>query len=209
MKPNVTFRVEGVSRNARAGFKRRNRRMGVVTPIYLLLILLLISLSAALAQGLEVSGTIEATFGGEALSWNTFGAETANDYQPTASWSLFMDSFATLSIQGHIGSMFSVENALALELSSFSGFPSDCPCTFTDASFMYWTTPDMFDGVYSTKEGQVTLTKVEPLDGDAYRVEGTFRGTLSQLDLMTDTTDPEDSFEIDGSFVIERLLRDD
>ncbi len=175
----------------------------------LLLVFLFASLPAALAQGLEVSGTIQATLGGEARSWNTFGTETVEDYHPTASWSLFMDSFATLSIQGHIGSMFSVENALALELSSFSGFPQDCPCTFTDASFMYWTTPDMFSGVYSTEAGQVTLTKVEPLGGDAYRLEGTFRGTLSQLDLMTDTTNPEDSFEVDGSFVIERLLRDD
>ena len=207
MRTNLVTEINCIKGDARV--PQRNRRVREVVSCRLLLIFLLASLPAALAQGLEVSGTIEATLGGEARSWNTFGAETIEDYHPTASWSLFMDSFATLTIQGHIGSIFSVENALNLELSSFSGFPEDCPCTFTDASIMYWTTPDMFDGVYSTEEGQVTLTKVEPLGEDVYHLEGTFRGTLSQLDLMTDKADPEDSFEVDGSFVIERLLRDD
>ena len=160
------------------------------------------------AQDFEVTGTIQATLGGEERSWNTLGFETPDGYQATSSWLLILDNVASLTLQGHPGDSWQVEETLSVEFYSLGGFPSDCPCTFTDAEIRYWTTSSMFKGAYLTDEGEVTLTSVEQLDEDNYRIEGTFRGTLTfEEDVVDDISDPDNTLEVEGSFVIERLVR--
>ena len=160
------------------------------------------------AQDFEVTGTIQATLGGEERSWNTRGFETPDGYQATSSWSLISDIAASLALQGYTDDSFQVEEILSVEFASLGGFPNDCPCTFAHAEVGYWTTSSMFGDVYLTDEGEVTLTSVEQLGEDTYRIEGTFRGTLTfEEDVVDDISDPDNTLEVEGSFVIERLVR--
>lgn len=173
-------------------------------------IVLAVVLLAVLATGLaqDVTGTISARLGDEVRTWSTIGTATDDGYQATASWTSFMDSFVTISIQGHTEAAFRVEGTLSIDATHFGSFPTDCPCDISEAEVMYWTSSSMFENVYVGEDAVVTLTTVEPLGGDAYRIEGTFSATLTFYPSALGEPAGDDTLAVEGSFVIERLPRE-
>lgn len=170
-----------------------------------ILLLFLVTFGSAAAQN-EVTGTVEAVINGESRSWYTMLLKVAETGQPTATWS---DDFgATFSIQAHPEQRFSVEGTLSIEFWAFE-FPGDCPCTFPEASVIFWSTSSMFENVYEDPEATVTITSIEPVGDGVFAVEGSFSATLVFQASLRDEPDPSDTLEVEGTFVIERMLREE
>lgn len=161
--------------------------------------------SCALAQ--EVTGTVTAFVDGaeEPRVWYTLGYETDEGYDATANWSLIMESLAAISVQAHPEQRYSRENAMSFEWSSFGGFPTDCPCTFEEVSFTYWTLPTFMDEYFATEEGTVVIETVGEVEENVYRIEGTFEATMLFQESVMSPPDPERTMTLQGTFAIERL----
>ncbi|MDZ7801155.1 MAG: hypothetical protein U5K81_10230 [Trueperaceae bacterium] len=173
-----------------------------------LLSVLVFAMIAGVALAQDVTGTITARMGGVERTWNTLGFDHPDGYQATASWSFLMDRFVSVSIQGHPGTSPQLEEALAIDVSTFDGFPTDCPCRIQQADVMYWSTSSMFEDVYIGTDAEVTFTVVEPLDDDTYRVEGSFSATLAyQARLGGPLDEGGDVLAVDGTFTVESLPR--
>lgn len=162
---------------------------------------------AAVAQDVDVVGVITGSIGGEERRWSALGMETGEGYESTAYWMSVMGAITTISIQGHAEDRFAVEGALAIELTIFGPLPTECPCAIPEAEVLYWPTSSMFESLYVTDAADVTLTLVEPLDGDAFRIEGAFSATLLFQEGMMDEPDPSETLDVAGTFVVERLRK--
>lgn len=165
----------------------------------------LVMFGCVLAQ--EVTGTITGYVDGsdEARLWYTLGIDTDEGYQATADWTAIMDSLAAITVQGHSEERFATEGALSFEFTSFGGFPTDCPCTFDDASFTYWTTSSFMNEFFTTDEATVTIETAEEVEENVYRIEGSFEAILHFQESATSGPDPERTMAIHGTFTVERL----
>lgn len=170
-----------------------------------LFLLALVFLGSAAAQT-EATGTVNAVVDGESRTWYTLLFQVDGGQQPTAT---FSDDFgANFSIQAHPEKRFSVTGTLSLEFWAFE-FPSDCPCVFPEATVMLWTTSSMFENVYQDDEATVTLTSIEPLGEDVFSIEGSFNAKLVFQASIYAEPDPSDTLELEGTFVIQRMSREE
>lgn len=175
------------------------------TAVFALLLLALITLGSAAAQSV-VTGTVDAVVNGESRTWYTMLFRAEENGQPSATWS---DDFGTnFSIQAHPEQRFSVEGALSIEFWALE-FPSNCPCTLPEASVLFWETSSMFENVYEDSDATVTLTSIEPLGDGVFAVEGTFSANLVFQAAMGEEPDPSNTLEIEGTFSIERMPREE
>ncbi len=168
------------------------------------LMLTLVLLGSAAAQN-QVTGTVEAVVDDESRTWYTMLFEAEESGQPTATWS--DDMFTTFSIQAHPEKRYSVEGALSIEFMSFQ-FPEACPCAFTDASVIIWTSSSMFKNIYYDDEATVTLTSIEPIGDDVFAIQGSFSATLVFQAAMGEEPDADDTIEIMGTFAIDTMPRE-
>lgn len=170
------------------------------------LVLAMLLGSPALAQATVITGTLSGTVGDETFTWNTLGTEVEGEFQNTASW-VSIGTFYSLSLQGHVGESFSVEDTLDITMTLYS-VPENCPCTVTEADITYWTSSSMFDDVYIAEAAEVTLESFELVDDETFAVSGSLSVTLLFQESMTADLDESQTLELSGSFDIERVSQD-
>lgn len=173
--------------------------------VLLAVLLLGFSLGSAVAQN-EVTGTVRATLDGTEREWVTLMLEGEETDMPSAAWHEMMGMITTIAIQAHPEPRFAIADTLTLEVVTFE-FPSDCPCTYQDASVMYWTTDSLLEDLYTADAATVVITSMEPLGDDAYALEGTVDATLSFMPTVHEGPDASDTIAIAGTFSIDRMPR--
>jgi hypothetical protein len=177
-------------------------------------VLLALVVGAASAQDATVIGTIDATIDGEPVSWYQIEIATEEGPAPLSTWSNLMMTIYDVTLQGFLEPRFMVDRTLAISLSLTGGLPEGCPCTFDDfsASVLYLSGGSISGDLYASDEeggsATVVLDVFEPIGDGAYRVEGSFDATLVYVESFAAGPDPDDTIEIAGDFVVERLPED-
>ncbi len=179
---------------------------------HVLFVILALVFSAASAQETAtVIGTIDATLDGEAMTWYQIEITTPEGTASASTWSNIAMTLHNISLQGFVEPSYALDGALAISVSLMDGLPEGCPCTYADfeASVLYLSSGSMFSDLYTSDEEGGAVTVVidvfEPIGDGVYRVEGSFEATLVYVESMTAGADPDDSIEIVGDFVVERL----
>lgn len=178
------------------------------------LVLLALAIGSASAQDASVIGAIDATLDGEPMRWYQIEIATDEGPAPLSTWSNLMMTIYDVTLQGFLEPRFMVDRTLAISLSLTGGLPEGCPCTFDEfsASLLYLSGGSLSGDLYASDEGGGTATVVidvfEPVGDGAYRVEGSFEATLVYVESFATGPDPDDTIEIVGDFVVERLPED-
>jgi hypothetical protein len=187
---------------------RRDPTLHRIVTVATLLLALLVG--AALAQA-EVSGTATGTIDGEAAAWSTYTQERQGQMVNTASWIEPMPgtgirSYTILAQTEPV--LFGVsEGAIMISIETL-GEIGPCPCAFADAELVFFTEKTFSSNFYVTNDATVTFDVLEELDGDTFRVTGSFAGEPAfRADFMT-PEDREDTVMIEGTFEIERMSRE-
>lgn len=161
-------------------------------------------LSVAAAQ-FEAVGTITATLGDEERTWYPL------EYQGESSAVLSTMSYSnrnihSLHIQGHVEETYAVEGVLSID-ATFTSELEDCPCVLTSGDVMYFPTSSMFSDIYVSISMEVTIDSIEVVADGVATARGSFSALLGHVaDLSSgEGPDPEQTLEIAGEFVIERL----
>lgn len=184
----------------RRGAQGTAHRLLRLVPVLLLLALL----PAALAQDVlaaETTGTIRGTMGGDAFEWRTVAFEVPDGEHNTASYTVFMDTLYSYTLQGHQGAGY-VEGAVAITFSSFGGPLSGCPCE-VQGDVTFWTTTSMFNEIYLAEDIVITIHEAEELADGAHRLVGSVSGVLQFYEgimlgpVEGDTVEFELVFEVD------------
>lgn len=182
-------------------------------------LLALLCASWGAAQVDREIGTITMEIGGRTVSWTLQATEYPDgSVSAAASWAPGMfGSGATVSIEATRGSSDGGPGGTLLaSLEFLAALPSDCPCTVTHdmaSGVLLEVTyvPESFgDGIYQNGDGG-SFTWIfdlfAPLEDDdaAYRVEGTFEGTLAFAPSLGADPDPSNVEEVRGTIVIDAL----
>lgn len=167
---------------------------------------LLLILATAPAQSTP-TGTVEATVDGASRTLSTMLFEGESSGLPTATWQDVMGMFAMVSIRAHPEEHYTTEGTLSIEFTDLTGVPSDCPCTYADATVMLWTTSAILEDVYMDDAAEVVVTSLEPLGDDVYALRGTFAADPVLYPSIPSGPDPDERITIEGTFEIDRLPR--
>ena len=158
-------------------------------------------LGAGIAQH-EVTGTVEATVGGEERIWYTMQPDDES-IAASATWSSMMHiTMFNLRASGEPG--FAVPHALTIDMTTFSSVDA-CPCRIPSATVTLWTDGGIMEKVYKGDATEVVVTRLEPLGDDVYELEGTIEATLLFHENIMNEPDPDRTLDFSGTFLVERL----
>ena len=141
---------------------------------------------------------------GSELTWHTYGLESAEGQQNTATYTGFMDMFESFTVQGNQGTSL-VEGAISITFSSFTGPLVDCPCEF-EGDITYWTSTSMFGNVLTGSEASIIVLEAEQLGDGTYRLSGTAEGELLLYESVTNPEPSGDPVTATLSFTVDRVV---
>lgn len=173
-----------------------------------LALLLTIGAGLATAQSVAVNGVIEATIDGEARRWTTlFVADSDEGAQSSASFYDGGFGMLDLTVQGHLSEgSFQVAGALAITAMLMGGVPDGCPCPVPDPEILWFAGSGMFENVYRSIEATLVLDVVEPVGEGAWRVEGSFSGTLAYIERVGTEPDEDRTVQVSGTFAVNPMI---
>lgn len=172
-----------------------------------LLLALILFGSAAYAQalfdGAEVTGNIHGTLGETELTWNTYELPVPDGTQSTATYTVFMETIHSYTLQGHADGNL-VEGALSIAFNTFGGPLADCPCQLS-GEINYWTTSSMFNKLYVAGDAVIAVLEAELLPDGAYRLAGTAEADLIYYENLFSPEASGDPVPIQLEFSIDRV----
>ena len=157
--------------------------------------------AAATRAGTRTGGTIEGTLAGEQRSWNVLVNEAARGPVSSSTWRKRATGSRTitmLTVNGFPGSSPTIAGSITITMGTIAD-PGSCPCDLLLRSVEYW---EGRSAMYRAEDARVTLDLFEPVDGDTWRAEGTFSGTLTADGTFEGAEGPR---PIEGSFKVEHV----
>lgn len=173
---------------------------------------LLAWLGVAVAQ-FEVTGTIEGTIDGENRTWYTLEYASEEGLDGTAWLNNYGNDVFTmmfLEVQAHDEPRYKTQGTLTLG-GSLTQDLADCPCVLGEPDIMYFTSTSMFADVFTTIDAELIIESAEAADDGTIRLVGTFTALLGFVEnaLQGTDPDPESTILVEGSFDLERVLRNE
>jgi len=176
---------------------RRPRRLHLPA-----VLLALLALTPALAQDATVTGTIDATVGGEPLRWTTLTFEAGGEVTNTAEIEDY-GGFAHVTLQGHVEPRYLLRQALVLSVDLFSGLGA-CPCTGTEPELFYFVEGSMFANGHKAEDGTFVVETAVPLEDGRWHLTGSFAFDAPFFaDLLFGEPDLDRVLRIEGTFDVE------
>lgn len=159
------------------------------------------SAESASSTGATV-GTIRASLGNEQRVWSVLARDGG---QGPASSAIYRTRaglgrrLVMLTLSGYTGDRPMVSGMITITVGTMAE-PGSCPCEVTLQSVEVW---DDESRMYRTSGTTVTLDVLKPAEGDSFRAEGSFSGTLEPDGTFEDADPPR---EIRGTFTIGRVV---